>query len=98
MNRSDVYGVPDDGNPDSSVVLVNINDSSSTDIITSHTTARVAINVGTLEAFDQVTVTRAYGDGVGYASSELLAKLNAGDRGGSLLMARQRPLAYSASM
>ena len=75
--EENVYGVADYGNPDSSIVLVKIIDSSSTDIYVTYN-RQIGINVGTQEAIDQVTVTRADGDGVGPASSELLAKLNTG--------------------
>jgi hypothetical protein len=74
-----VYGISDFGNAASSTVLLKINDFSSTDYYVAFN-RQSGINAGTLEARNQVTVTRQGAEGAGYAESELVAKLSAGGR------------------
>ncbi len=72
-----LYGIADYSNPASSVVLVKIDDSSSTDIYVAFN-RKIGINSNTQEAVNQVTVVSAGGEGISYSASELLAKLGAG--------------------
>jgi hypothetical protein len=59
-------------------VLVKLNTGSSTDYYVNFN-RQSGINVGTQEGRNQVTVVAQGGEGGGYAESELLAKLSAGD-------------------
>ena len=73
---ADLYGIADYANPAAAVVLVKINDpSSSTDRYVTFN-RRFGINSGTVEAGNQVTVT-SRPQGNGYGTSTLKAKLNA---------------------
>ncbi len=75
--EENLYGIADYNNTASLCVLVKINDISANDIFITYNRKR-GINNGTMESGNQVTVTRAGGEGTRYAESELLAKLNVG--------------------
>jgi hypothetical protein len=72
-----LHGIADYNNTDSSLVLVKLNGPSADDMYITYN-RKSGVNNGTREAGNLVTVTRAGAEGVGFAESELLAKLNAG--------------------
>ena len=75
--EGNLFGIADFGNAASSTVLLKINDSSSTDYYVAFN-RQIGINSGTMEAGNQVTVTRQGAEGTSYAESELVAKLGQG--------------------
>ena len=77
--EGNLYGIADFGNAASSIVLVQINDStaSNPDFYVAFN-RQIGSNSQTQEAWNQVTVTRQAGGGTSYAESELMAKLGVG--------------------
>ena len=75
--EENLYGIADYNNTASSFVLVKLDDTSANDTFITYN-RKSGINNGTMEAGNSVTVTRAGGEGIRYAESELLAKLNGG--------------------
>jgi hypothetical protein len=72
-----VLGGIADYSDSNNIVLVKLNTGKSTDYYVNFN-RRTGINSGTVEGGNQVTVVKA-GEGTGYAESELVAKLNAGN-------------------
>ena len=75
--EGNLFGIADFGNAASSTVLLKINDLSSTDYYVAFN-RQTGINSGTMEAGNQVTVTRQGAEGTSHAESELVAKLGQG--------------------
>jgi hypothetical protein len=75
--EGNLYGIVDYGNAASSVVLIKIDDSSTTDVYVAFN-RKIGFNADTVEAGNEVTVVRAGGEGRSYSESELLAKLKVG--------------------
>jgi len=75
--EGNLYGIVDYGNAASSVVLIKMDDSSTTDYFVAFN-RKSGFNADTVEAGNEVTVVRAGGEGYSYSESELLAKLKVG--------------------
>ena len=73
-----LIGQVDIPNSSSGDVIIKVNQQTSTDFYVAFN-RKVGSNSGTVEGGNQVMVWRAGGEGSGYAESELLAKLNAGN-------------------